>query len=75
MAIATLDQIELAEKLGYKHDSGPIRGSSFGKEMRRVWPLSNGHWQTADVIGGMYRNHETFEKLTEALQRPLKYVR
>lgn len=75
MAIATLDQIKKAEELGYAHEPTPNRGSSFGQGYRRVWSLANGQWQTADVIGGLYRNHEKFDSLEDALQRPMKYVR
>jgi len=31
-----------------------------------VWEM----WQTADIIGGSYRNHQKFTSLKEALERP-----
>ena len=75
MPYASKEETQLAESLGYEHEWSQRRGSSFYKtsdshHARHIWGTERG-WQTADIIEGVYSDHEHFKNLTDALNRSL----
>lgn len=66
---------ELAESYGYKVidkvECGVIWYGAFTLGVRNIWSLTNGRFQTADLIDGSYTNHKPCSSLEEALSRPL----
>jgi hypothetical protein len=62
--------VDLAMNLNYEVTINNNRGASFQHGDRRVWAIREG-WQTADLIDGIYQNHEKFESLEDALRRDL----
>ncbi len=71
MAYSTSEQIELSESLGYTLDRCSRTGDHYNQGERNVWSCCDG-WQTADLVSGGYENHQMFERLEDALNRPLK---
>jgi len=74
MPYASNEDIELAESLGYTVSRSVMYGHQFSKGMRRVWACYRCHrivWQTADEILQHYCNHQVFETLEDALNRPV----
>lgn len=76
MSYATEDELKIAEALGYTVECSQKRGHRFHRGSRWVWSIYRGEqgplWQTADIGDqGWYINHQAFERLEDALRRPL----
>jgi hypothetical protein len=70
MAYASEEDEATARKLGYTVSRTVQRGSAFTHGLRHIWCTRIG-WQTANLIGGQYRHHAIFNKLSDALAREL----
>ena len=63
-------EVDFAINKGYIITLSPIEGESFKKGNRNIWRIYEGY-QTADLIEGLYKNHEIFYNVKDALNRPL----
>lgn len=74
---ASRAECTLAIKFKYRPIPDVKRGRGwykFSLSNRMVWQIVSGGgimWQTADMIEGVYQNHQKFHTLAEAVHRPL----
>ena len=72
----TEKEINNALNLGFKVTQCPNKGVSATRGTRRIWQVydtSHGQikpqWQTADLLGDMFKHHQKFDSFADALQR------
>jgi hypothetical protein len=63
------EAIDLAMNLNFTVTISPKDGTRFERGPRHIWGIRSG-WQTADVIDGMFTNHQKFDSVIDALRRP-----
>jgi hypothetical protein len=64
------EAIDLAMNRNYTVTLCPRKGPSMKCGDRRIWGIREG-WQTADLVGARWRNHQVFDDIMDALRRPL----
>lgn len=64
------ESISRAHQLGYSGGYDTRHGVRLQKGSRHIWYCWKG-WQTADKVGGYFINHQVFDELDDAVDRPI----